>query len=83
MIENFISVEKCKELIDECEKIVSSYSIDEIKKIPAFDADETETKVIKIRILILGYNTHRKLLFTDKGHLFFNKYRQNQTIFGK
>lgn len=39
VIENFITDEKCQELMNECDKITDEYTIDEIKKLPVFEAN--------------------------------------------
>jgi len=48
VIENFISVEKCKELISECNKLTDNFSLDDIKKLSVFEAN-SESSIDKIR----------------------------------
>ena len=46
VIENFISKEKCKELYDECSRVIESNNfLDEVKKIAVFSGSQQETKV--------------------------------------
>jgi len=46
VIENFITRERCAELMNECDRIIeSNHFIDEVSKIPVFHGNEDETKV--------------------------------------
>jgi hypothetical protein len=45
-MENFITKEKCDELMNECDRLIESNNfMDEISKIPVFHGDNDETKV--------------------------------------
>ena len=42
VLEDFISKEKCQELIKACDDITANYTLEDIKKIPVFDASNVD-----------------------------------------